>query len=109
MKKVLIAGLIALGAVGSVQAQHYHHGHGHRHHGNVAGAVIGGMILGAVIERATQPQVIYAPQPQVIYQQTYPQVYEYRTPPVYSPQYQPPSVSCVPAYDQFGRYLGCIR
>jgi hypothetical protein len=100
MKKVLIAGLIAISAVGSAQAQH----------GRDFLAVIGAVTL---IQQVAQPRVIYAPQPQVIYapqpQIGYPQVYEYRTPPVYSPQYQPPSVSCVPAYDQFGRYLGCIR
>jgi hypothetical protein len=104
MKKVLVA-LMAVAAIGSAQAQHYGHGHRHHGHGNVAGAVIGGMILGAVIERASQP--VYVPQPQVIYQQTYPQP-EYRTAPVYSNQYPAP-ISCIPAYDQFGRYLGCIR
>jgi hypothetical protein len=100
MKKVLIAGLIALSAVGSAQAQN----------GRDFLAVIGAVTL---IQQVAQPRVIYAPQPQVIYapqpQIGYPQVYEYRTPPVYSPQYQPPAVSCIPAYDQFGRYLGCIR
>ena len=107
MKKVLIAGLIALSAVGSAQAQN----------GRDFLAVIGAVTLIQQVAQprviyAPQPQVIYAPQPQVIYapqpQIGYPQVYEYRTPPVYSPQYQPPSVSCIPAYDQFGRYLGCI-
>ena len=106
MKKVLIAGLIAVGAMGSAQAHGYHHGGGF---GWVGPAIIGG-VIGYEMAR---PPVVYAPQPQVIYQQqTYPQAYpqpEYRTPPVYSPQYQPPSVSCIPAYTQQGQYIGCIR
>jgi hypothetical protein len=99
MKKVLVA-LITVATIGSA------HAWGPREQGALAGIVIGTIL--------SQPRPVYAPQPQVIYQQqtypqAYPQVYEYRTPPVYSPQYQPPSVSCIPAYDQFGRYLGCIR
>jgi hypothetical protein len=97
MKKVLIAGLIAVSAVGSAQAQS----------GRDFLAVVGAVTL---IQQVAQPRVVYQQQPQVIYQQqTYPQVYEYRTPPVYSPQYLPPSVSCVPAYTQAGQYIGCIR
>ena len=100
MKKVLIAGLIAVSAVGSVQAQS----------GRDFLAVVGAVTL---IQQVAQPRVVYTQQPQVVYQQTYPQaypqVYEYRTPPVYSPQYQPPSVSCVPAYTQQGQYIGCNR
>jgi hypothetical protein len=96
MKKVLIAGLIAVGAVGSAQAQS----------GRDFLAVVGAVTL---IQQVAQPRVIYAPQPQVIYQQTYPQVYEYRTPPVYSNQYPAPTVSCIPAYTQQGQYIGCIR
>ncbi len=99
MKKVLIAGLIALSAVGSAQAQN-----GRDFLGAVATVAVIQHIFQPRVIYAPQPQVIYAPQPQVIYQQTYPQVYEYRTPPVYSPQYQPPNV-CIPAYDQFGKYL----
>ena len=96
MKKVLIAGLIAVSAIGSAQAQS----------GRDFLAVVGAVTL---IQQVAQPRVIYTQQPQVIYQQqTYPQVYEYRTPPVYSPQYQPP-VSCIPAYTQQGQYIGCIR
>ena len=102
MKKVLIAGLIALGAVGSAQAQN----------GRDFLAVIGAVTL---IQQVAQPRVIYAPQPQVIYapqpQVGIPQVYEYRTPPVYSPQYPSPNwgVSCIPAYTQHGQYIGCVR
>ena len=100
MKKILIAGLIAVGAMGSAQAQS----------GRDFLAVVGAVSL---IQQVAQPRVVY-PQQQVIYQQqsypqSYPQVYEYRTPPVYSPQYQPPSVSCIPAYTQQGQYIGCIR
>jgi hypothetical protein len=95
MKKVLIACLIAVSAVGSAQAQS----------GRDFLAVIGAVTL---IQQVAQPRVVYAPQPQVVYQQTYPQ-YEYRTPPVYSNQYPAPSVSCIPAYTQHGQYIGCIR
>jgi hypothetical protein len=101
MKKVLIAGLIAVSAVGSAQANT----------GRDFLAVVGAVTL---IQQVAQPRVVYQQQPQVIYQQqtypqAYPQVYEYRTPPVYSPQYLPPSVSCVPAYTQAGQYIGCVR
>ena len=99
MKKVLIAGLIAVSAVGSAQAQS----------GRDFLAVVGAVTL---IQQVAQPRVVYAPQPQVIYQQTYPQVYpqyEYRTPPVYSNQYPAPTVSCIPAYTQQGQYIGCVR
>jgi hypothetical protein len=98
MKKVLVA-LMTVATIGSA------HAWGPREQGALAGIVIGTILSQPRPVYAPHPQVIYAPQPQVIYQQTYPQVYEYRTPPVYSPQYQPPSVSCIPAYDQFGRYL----
>jgi hypothetical protein len=94
MKKVLIAGLIAVTAV-AAQAQHrnpdnfygqrafgnhihhYHAGSGNR----VAGAVLGALVLGAVINAASQPAVVYqqAPviveQPPVVYQQQCQQVY----------------------------------
>ena len=106
MKKVLIAGLIAVSAIGA-QAQEfrgYHPHHGGHRGGNVAGAVIGGMILGAVIDRAinSQPQVVYQQAPLVVSPGT---VYQA---PVYTQQYPSPTV-CVQAYDQFGRYLGCLR
>jgi hypothetical protein len=106
MKKVLIAGLIAVSAVGA-QAHGFY---STRHNHSVAGAVLTGMVIGAVIDRAVHP--VYAPQPQVVYQQTYPQTYpqyEYRTPPVYSNQYPAPTVSCIPAYTQQGQYIGCVR
>jgi hypothetical protein len=99
MKKILIAGLIAVSAVGSAQAQS----------GRDFLAVVGAVTL---IQQVAQPRAVYAPQPQVVYQQTYPQVYpqyEYRTPPVYSNQYPAPTVSCIPAYTQQGQYIGCIR
>jgi hypothetical protein len=100
MKKVLIAGLIAISAVGSA------HAWGEREQGALAG--IAGTLL---YQHVTRPQVVYS-QPQVVYQQqTYPQVdqqYEYRTAPQYTPQYQPP-ISCTPAYTQQGQYIGCIR
>jgi hypothetical protein len=104
MKKVLIAGLIALSAVGSA------HAWGRHEQGIVTGVV--GLWAWQQLNRPqiiVQPQIGY-PQPQIVYPQPqigYPQVYEYRTPPVYSPQYQPPNV-CIHAYDQFRRYLGCI-
>ena len=100
MKKVLIAGLIAVSAVGSAQAQS----------GRDFLAVVGAVTL---IQQVAQPRVVYQQHPQVIYQQqTYPQVYpqyEYRTPPVYSNQYPAPTVSCIPAYTQQGQYIGCVR
>jgi hypothetical protein len=100
MKKVLVA-LITVATIGSA------HAWGPREQGALAG--VASVLL---YQHVTQPRVVYQQQPQVIYQQqtipapVYP---EYRTMPQYSPQYQPPSVSCIPAYDQFGRYLGCIR
>ena len=103
MKKVLIAGLIAVGAMGSAQAW------GPHEQGILAGAA--GLWA---YQQLSRPQVVYQQQPQVIYQQqTYPQAYpqpEYRAMPLYSPQYQPPyGVSCIPAYTQQGQYIGCVR
>ena len=107
MKKVLIAGLMAVSAIGA-QAHEFRgfqpqYNNGYRG-GDVAGAVIGGMILGAVIDRAIvgQPQVVYQQAPLVVSTGT---VYQA---PVYTQQYPAPNV-CVQAYDQFGRYLGCLR
>jgi hypothetical protein len=104
MKKVLIAVVLAVSAVGA-QA-HEFRGYQPRYDGyrggDVAGAVIGGMILGAVIDRVIQPQVVYQQPPLVVSPGT---VYQA---PVYTPQYPSPNV-CVQAYDQFGRYLGCMR
>jgi len=62
---------------------------------DVGVALIGGLILGAIIAN-NQPQ-----QPQVIQQQPAVQI------PVYTEQYLPPN--CRPVYDQFGRFLGCFR
>ena len=97
MKKVLVA-LITVATIGSA------HAWGPREQGALVGLVVGTVLSQPRAVYAPQPQVIYAPQPQVVYPQ-----YEYRTPPVYSPQYQPPSVSCIPAYTQHGQYIGCIR
>jgi hypothetical protein len=93
MKKVLIAGLIAVTAV-AAQAQHRnpdnfygHRAHGariHQHYDNssnrVAGAVLGAIVLGAVINAASQPTVVYQQTPvvveqPVVYQQQCQQVY----------------------------------
>ncbi len=88
MKKVLIAGLIAVTAV-AAQAQHRnpdnfygHHVHGariHQHYDNssnrVAGAVLGAIFLGAVINASSRPAQVVQPIPvyiverPVVYQQ----------------------------------------
>ena len=87
MKKFVIAGVLAAVAVGSAQAQHrnpdgfyanrawgnsvpvYQHQHRGDSGGRVAGAIIGGMILGAVLERAAnQPAVVYQQAPVVVQQ-----------------------------------------
>jgi hypothetical protein len=113
MKKIILAVAVVASLAGSVQAEAHGYyggyGYGYGGGGNWVGPAIAGLAIGAVIGAATQPQVVVQQQPvyvqqqpQVIYQQ------EYRTPPQYTPQYLPP-VSCVPAYDQFGRYLGCMR
>jgi hypothetical protein len=109
MKKAIVAGLIAVAAVGQA------HAWGPREQGALAG--IAGTLF---YQQITRPQVYSQPPVQVGYPgQSYPQVQVqlpvprpyYGTPPVYSQQYPSPNwgVSCVPAYDQFGRYLGCIR
>lgn len=102
MKKVLIAGLIALSGIGSAQAW------GEREQGALAG-----MVGLWAYQRLSQPQVVVQQQPQVVYQQTYPQVYqqtEIRAMPQYSPAYPSPyGVSCTPAYTAQGQYIGCIR
>jgi hypothetical protein len=110
MKKAIVAGLIAVAAVGQA------HAWGAHEQGALAG--IAGTLL---FQQVTRPQVYSQPPVQVGYPgQSYPQVqvqqmpapvYYDRTPPVYSQQYPGPNwgYSCVPAYDQFGRYLGCIR
>jgi hypothetical protein len=108
MKKAIVAGLIAVAAVGQAYAW------GPREQGALAG--IAGTLF---YQQITRPQVVGQPPVTVGFPggviQTMPgygqpQV-EYRTPPVYSQQYPAPNwgVSCIPAYDQFGRYLGCVR
>jgi hypothetical protein len=66
-----------------------------RSNNDIGVAIFGGMILGAVIANANQPQ-------QVIVQQPVPVQL-----PVYTEQYLPPN--CRPVYDQFGRFFGCFR
>lgn len=102
MKKAIVAGLIAIGTIGSA------HAWGPREQGALAG--IAGLWA---YQRLSTPQVIVQPQPQVIYQpQSYPQTYpqpEYRQMPQYSPAYPAPyGYSCVPAYTQQGQYIGCV-
>jgi hypothetical protein len=110
MKKVIIAGLISVASIGHAQAW------GDREQAALAG--IAGTLL---IQQMTRPNVIAQPpvtvgapvtviQPLPVYSYPPAPVY-YRSPPVYSQQYSVPSrgMSCVPAYDQFGSYLGCIR
>lgn len=88
MKKVIlavaVAGTMLAGQVSAHEGFHGYRGYeGYRgyHNGWVAPAVAG-MVVGAVIG-STVNQPIYS---QPIYQ-----------------------IPCVQAYDQFGRYLGCIR
>ena len=99
MKKIVVAGLIALSAVGSA------HAWGPREQGALAG--IAGLWA---YQRLSQPQVVYQPQPQVIYQQTqtlpapvYPP--EVRVMPQYTPAYPGPN-GCFPVYSQQGVFVG---
>jgi hypothetical protein len=113
MKKVLIASLIAISAIGA-QAHDYHGYQPQYNGGSQAGNIIGGMILGAVIDRAiSQHQYQYQQpqyqqpqyqQPQVGYQQ--PQLV-YQTPGYTQPY--PVTRTCTAAYDAYGRLLGCMR
>jgi len=101
MKKVLIAGLIAMSAVGSAQAW------GEREQGALAG--MAGLWA---YQRLSQPNVVVQSQPQVIYQQTQTlpaPVYqtEIRTLPQYSPTYPGPN-GCFPVYTQQGQFAGQI-
>jgi len=106
MKKVLIASLIAISAIGA-QAHEYRgyqpqYNGGNQFNNNQVGNIIGGMILGAVIDRAIvqsqyqQPQYQYQ-QPQLVYQT-----------PSYTQPY-PVTRTCTAAYDAYGRLLGCMR
>lgn len=108
MKKALVA-LITVATIGSA------HAWGPREQGALAG--IAGVLIAQQISQprvTVQPpvQVGYPgmgyPQPQMGYPQ--PQI-EMRMPPVYNQAYPAPSwgVSCVPAYTQFGQYIGCVR
>ena len=105
MKKALVA-LIAVAAIGSA------HAWGPREQGALAG--IAGTLF---FQQINQPRVVAQPPVTVGYpgmgypqpQMGYPQV-EMRMPPVYSNTYPSPyGVSCVPAYTQFGQYIGCVR
>ena len=84
MKKLLIVITALLVSTGAM-AQHGHHGHGghngHRNHGDrdLAGLVIGSIVLGTIISNS-QRQVIVQ-QPQVIVQQ--PPIYNFPTRNVY--------------------------
>ncbi len=103
MKKMIVAGLIALSAVGSA------HAWGPREQGALAG--VAGVLL---YQHMTQPRVVYQQQPQVVYQQQAipAPVYqpEVRTLPQYSPQYPSPyGMSCVPIYTGQGQYVGCVQ
>ena len=81
MKKLLIAGVLAAVAVGSAQAQHRNPDNfyanrafpaqQYRHYdngGRVAGAVLGAIVLGAVISAASQPAVVVQQAPVVVEQ-----------------------------------------
>ena len=130
MKKIILAVAVLASLVGTVQAQGYHGGYrggnttvvnnyggGYRGgcyncgggwgNGQWVGPALAGMAVGAVIGAVTAPPVVVAPPPAYYPQpaQGYYPAYG-GTPPVYSPRY--PGPSCTPAYDQFGRYLGCL-
>jgi hypothetical protein len=99
MKKVLIAGLIAVGSIGSA------HAWGPHEQGILAG--IAGLWT---YQQLSQPRVVYQQQPQVIYQQTQTlpaPVYqpEVRVLPQYSPAYPGPN-GCFPVYTQQGQFAG---
>jgi hypothetical protein len=103
MKKMIVAGLIAVSGITSAYAWGPHEQ-----------GILQGMAGLWVYQQLSRPQVIVQPQPQVVYQQqTYPQVYpqpEYRAMPQYSPAYPSPyGYSCIPAYTQQGQYIGCVR
>ena len=71
MKRVLIALVASIGLMSAAHANGGHH-HGSNTGAIVLGSIVGGYVLGQVINQnrpviVQQPQVIYAPQPQVIY------------------------------------------
>ncbi len=111
-----LAGLLALGSTGAEARDHYRHRHGGG--GNVAGAIIGGLALGAIggavlaprYGYAAPPPVVYAPPP-VAYDPFYgaPRSY-YAPPPVtyYTPPpvaYAPPGTYYVPPSSQSYGYV----
>ena len=111
MKKVLIAGLIAIGAMGSAQA---HGPHGSGRPGSGWGWAGPALIAGIIGYEMGRPAPVVIQQPQVIYQQPAPVVIqqqpEVRVQPQYTPAYPAPyTISCTPAYTQQGQYIGCIR
>ena len=91
MKKLIVGVLTAATLVVSAPAMagggHHHHGGGIVSTNTWVGPLVGGMVLGAIIQAqrpvyAAPPVVIYQQQPQVIYQQ--PQIIYQQ--PVYVPQ-----------------------
>ena len=99
MKKVLIAGLLAISGATSAFAW------GPHEQGILTG--IAGLWT---YQQLSRPQVVYHPQPQVIYQQTqtlpapmYPP--EVRVLPQYTPAYPGPN-GCFPVYSQQGVFVG---
>ena len=108
MKKAIVAGLIAISTVGSVQAHGFHGGY---HHGGGGWGWVGPALIGGVIGyEMSRPPVVVQPQPQVIYQQTQTlpaPVYqpEVRVLPQYTPAYPGPN-GCFPVYSQQGVFVG---
>jgi hypothetical protein len=99
MKRVLVAGLIAVSGITSAFAW------GPHEQGILTG--IAGLWT---YQQLSRPQVVVAPQPQVIYQQTQTlpaPVYqpEVRVLPQYSPAYPGPN-GCYPVYTQQGQFAG---
>jgi len=105
MKKAIVAGLIAISTVGSVQAHGFHGGY---HHGGGGWGWVGPALIGGVIGyEMSRPPVVVQPQPQVIYQPApvvvQPQIQG--TMPQYSPAYPGPN-GCFPVYSQQGVFVG---
>lgn len=99
MKKLVIAGLIAVSASAHAWGPHEQ-------------GILQGMAGLWAWQRLSQPNVVVAPQPQVIYQQTQTlpaPVYqpEVRVLPQYSPTYPGPN-GCFPVYTQQGQFAGQI-
>ena len=100
MKKVLIAGLIAISGATSAFAW------GPHEQGILTG--IAGLWT---YQQLSRPQVVYQPQPQVIYQappvviQQQPSAAEVRVMPQYSPAYPSPN-GCYPVYTAQGQFAG---